>query len=52
MRFLLRMRAELLVAAAVVSLVSGAACTSTKLGITSAGFDEDGTLVTQGVLLR
>ena len=47
MRFRLRIRSGLLVAAAVVSLVSGAACTSPKLGITSVGFDEDGALVTR-----
>ena len=44
-RFRLQIRLGLLVAA-VLFLVSGAACTSTKLGITSVGFDEDGALVT------
>ena len=50
-RFRVQIRAGLLVAA-VVFLVSGAACTSTKLGITSVGFDEDGALITRASSLE
>ena len=49
--FRVQIRAGLLVAA-VVFLVSGAACTSTQLGITSVGFDEDGTLITRASSLE